>query len=220
VITAWRIDVAVAGQAAELKVFHPTGTADQYRVIGQTDVTFPGTGPRQFPAQIPAAAGDVLGVTGGYDGCYATSDPASVATGPGDPDVGTDFAATGVFFSELNLAAIVELDADHDGFGDETQDQCPAQSTTTGPCDLRAPFGRLTKHPKKRSKSGTAIFKFTTDDPAASYECKLDKKPFAACTSPKKYRKLKVRKHAFRLRASDAVGNAAKPAVFRWRVVN
>src|SRR5262249_49078219 len=37
------------------------------------------------------------------------------------------------------VSAVIEPDADHDGFGDETQDQCPTQATTQGPCDTAAP---------------------------------------------------------------------------------
>jgi hypothetical protein len=40
---------------------------------------------------------------------------------------------------ELLVQADIEPDADHDGFGDETQDQCPTQATTQGPCDTTAP---------------------------------------------------------------------------------
>lgn len=40
---------------------------------------------------------------------------------------------------ELLVAAVIEPDADKDGFGDETQDQCPSQATTQGPCDVAAP---------------------------------------------------------------------------------
>jgi hypothetical protein len=41
--------------------------------------------------------------------------------------------------TELLVAAVIEPDADGDGFGDETQDQCPTQKTTQGPCDLTPP---------------------------------------------------------------------------------
>jgi hypothetical protein len=37
--------------------------------------------------------------------------------------------------NELLVAATIEPDADGDGFGDETQDQCSRQATTQGPCD-------------------------------------------------------------------------------------
>jgi hypothetical protein len=41
--------------------------------------------------------------------------------------------------NELLVAATIEPDADNDGFGDETQDQCPTQATTQGACDVTPP---------------------------------------------------------------------------------
>jgi hypothetical protein len=40
---------------------------------------------------------------------------------------------------ELLVAGTIEPDADGDGFGDETQDQCSVQKTTQGPCDFTKP---------------------------------------------------------------------------------
>jgi hypothetical protein len=39
----------------------------------------------------------------------------------------------------VNAQAVVEPDADADGFGDETQDQCPTNADTTGACPAVAP---------------------------------------------------------------------------------
>jgi hypothetical protein len=41
--------------------------------------------------------------------------------------------------NELLVAATIEPDADGDGFGDETQDQCPRQKSTQGACDDTKP---------------------------------------------------------------------------------
>jgi hypothetical protein len=41
--------------------------------------------------------------------------------------------------NELQVQASIEPDADNDGFGDETQDQCPSQATTQGACDNSPP---------------------------------------------------------------------------------
>ena len=41
--------------------------------------------------------------------------------------------------NELQVQATIEPDADNDGFGDETQDQCPTQATTQGACDTAPP---------------------------------------------------------------------------------
>lgn len=40
---------------------------------------------------------------------------------------------------ELLVQAVMEPDADGDGFGDETQDACPTQGTTQGACDTTGP---------------------------------------------------------------------------------
>jgi hypothetical protein len=40
---------------------------------------------------------------------------------------------------ELLIAGTIEPDADGDGFGDETQDQCSTQKTTQGACDVTKP---------------------------------------------------------------------------------
>jgi hypothetical protein len=118
----------------------------------------------------------------------------------------------------LDIAAVVEPDADNDDFGDETQDLCPTDATKQGDCT--APDAQLDKRPKKRSKSRTATFKFSSDDPAATFRCAIDKKSLKSCSSPKKFRKLKERKHKFKLVATDAAGNASEQTTFRWRVVD
>ena len=55
---------------------------------------------------------------------------------------------------QQDISAVLEPDADHDGFGDETQDQCPTNGTTQGPC----PKKKKCKH-KKKHKSGAVIAK-------------------------------------------------------------
>ncbi len=47
--------------------------------------------------------------------------------------------ASNEVLNELQVQATIEPDADHDGFGDETQDNCPTQAATQGPCDTTPP---------------------------------------------------------------------------------
>jgi hypothetical protein len=61
----------------------------------------------------------------------------------------------------VNAQALVEPDADRDGFGDETQDQCPSNASTHGPCPAHK---KCKKHKKKQSAS------------AAKKHCKKKKK--------------------------------------------
>jgi hypothetical protein len=82
-----------------------------------------------------------------------------------------------------------------------------------------APATQLKKHPPKRTTKRLAKFTFGSSEAGSSFECKLDKKPFRACTSPYQ-RKVKAGKHQFQVRAVDVQGKADEtPAVFRWKVV-
>lgn len=54
---------------------------------------------------------------------------------------------------QQDISAILEPDADHDGFGDNTQDQCPTNAATQGPCPRKK-----CRH-KKKHKSGAVIAK-------------------------------------------------------------
>jgi parallel beta-helix repeat protein len=66
-----------------------------------------------------------------------------------------------------------------------------------------------------------ATFRFTGSDDqvVASFQCKLDKRSFSNCTSPKNYRNLKKGKHTFRVRARDGAGNLDPvPARKRFRI--
>jgi TolB protein len=81
------------------------------------------------------------------------------------------------------------------------------------------PKTRLGKHPPKRTRKRRAKFTFSSDVAGATFQCKLDKKPFRGCRSPVR-RKVKVGKHRFAVRALAGPGNVdPTPVVFRWRVI-
>jgi hypothetical protein len=70
--------------------------------------------------------------------------------------------------NELTVAATIEPDADGDGFGDETQDQCPSQATTQGACDNTPPGVR-----GLQVRNGKAFYNLSE---AATVRFKLEKK--------------------------------------------
>ena len=86
--------------------------------------------------------------------------------------------------------------------------------------DSTAPETTIAKHPRKRTTKRTATFEFSSSEPNASFQCKLDDKAFTACASPKTYRRLKPGRHTFQVIATDEVGNPDPvPAAFGWKVL-
>jgi hypothetical protein len=57
---------------------------------------------------------------------------------------------------------------------------------------------------------------FRSDEPGSTFECKLDRRPFRPCTSPRRVRNLDDGRHRFKVRAIDAAGNT-DPSAARSR---
>jgi hypothetical protein len=95
----------------------------------------------------------------------------------------------------------------------------PPCAFTAGKC--RWPETTITAGPKAKTHATTVKFRFSSDMPGSTFECKLDKKPFKKCRSPKKYKKLKPGKHVFKVRAIDANGTVDPvPAKRKFRVLS
>jgi hypothetical protein len=52
-----------------------------------------------------------------------------------------------------------------------------------------------------------AKFRFRSDEAGSAFRCKLDRRKFRPCQSPRLYRKLKEGRHVFRVFAIDTAGN-------------
>jgi hypothetical protein len=73
--------------------------------------------------------------------------------------------------------------------------------------DKTPPDTKIVKGPPKKTHKRTAKFKFTATEAGSTFQCKMDRKPFKPCSSPKKYKKLRPGKHVFQVRAIDSSGN-------------
>ncbi|HYI20919.1 MAG TPA: hypothetical protein VD836_19540 [Solirubrobacteraceae bacterium] len=104
-------------------------------------------------------------------------------------------------------------------------------SPTPGPAapDVTAPTTSIARARINQAKR-TATFRFgsgeplsslslASSEPGSTFSCRLDKKRFKPCTSPKTYRELRRGRHVFRVKARDRAGNLdATPAVKRFRI--
>ncbi len=77
----------------------------------------------------------------------------------------------------------------------------------------------ISSGPSATSNQTSASFAFGSNEPGASFECKLDVGAFAACSSPQTYSGLSETSHTFEVRAIDGIGQAdPTPASRGWTV--
>lgn len=218
VITSWSHQAGLSPIQLKLKVARPqAGTT--FTILGESMLKspVPNTLNTYTGVRIPVQPGDVIGLYGATAGSCGASASSGYSTVylTGDQAPGSSTAYTNDPGLRFNIAASLEADADNDGFGDETQDQCPTEATTQGPCPV--PDTAIIKGPKSKTKSKTAIFEFSSPTAGSSFECQLDDGPFQACSSPYQVR-VRKGKHAFAVRATSKGQTDASPAVYRWKV--
>jgi hypothetical protein len=152
VITSWTFNVITVPPgflSMQLKVFRPTSVPGQLQVVGESALTPVSGGTNTFLTRIPVKTGDLIGNIGllntgaesGYRGIYCESGTVGGKIGviAGNPITG----ATVPIKEETPeagdpITVTVEPDADGDGYGDETQDKCPTDASTQGPCPVKA----------------------------------------------------------------------------------
>jgi hypothetical protein len=86
--------------------------------------------------------------------------------------------------------------------------------------DITSPDTTITAAPASSLYARTATVSFTGSEAGSTFECSLDKSPWAACASPMTYRDLAVGPHYVQVRATDPAGNPDQsPATASFSVV-
>ena len=135
VVTQWKVVSAAPSVGAEqLKVFRGTGNGNEFTVIAASANRVVTTGLNVFNTRIPVAAGDRFGVSGDVFYCSTTNTLDVLGYAPEVVPVGTTKVFTTAPDIQVAVTAVVEPDADGDGFGDETQDQCPQSASLQTAC--------------------------------------------------------------------------------------
>ena len=242
VITSWAHRAAADPPALQFRVLRQTEEAKFFSLVGES-ASMPQTALalNEFPTRIPVRSGDIIGLLVGssaaaYPCARPTSDTAAIWYHSNGAFGAIDTSFTGPTTGyEFDISAQLEPDVDGDGFGDETQDGCPASSSAQGTCpasglvtalpnlttDTDPPDTKITKRPPNETEKTTVKLKFRSDEPGSRFECKLDRKPWKACFSPKRVNDLTEGKHKFKVRAVDAAGNTDRsPAKDGFKVVS
>jgi hypothetical protein len=120
----------------QLRLIRPTGSTSGVVSAQGAQHFFTGLTPhtvQTFYERVPAQEGEVLGVrfhdstflgaTPAWFETEATADEAGLALS--SPEVGDSFTASVGQKRRVNLEAVLEPDADNDGYGDVSQDLCP-----------------------------------------------------------------------------------------------
>jgi hypothetical protein len=216
----------------------PNGQNNRTVLLGDIDVT---------NADFPANIGTLVPPAGGAV-CFADAVPADcvswgnfAAPGSLPATVGNNVAPLGIPAMGTTASALVRNTTPGCATflepGDDTDDsladfsvvdaETPESNNdpvSTVACgggggDAEPPQTTITKQPKAKSSKRKAKVKFESNESGSSFMCKLDKKPFKACSSPFK-KKVGVGKHKFKVYAVDGAGNKdATPAKAFFRRV-
>src|SRR5437867_3025042 len=139
-ITSMSFNTATTSGHFSVKLLRTAGTT--VTVVGTTpQQTITAAGTRTVSGlHISATPGDQIGVwTPDGPACYISTSSfgyGSTSTSSADPAVGSSFPVTTLNTGiEITVSATLEPDADHDNFGDLSQDACPSDPALhTAPC--------------------------------------------------------------------------------------
>ena len=136
VITRWRINVGQRGGAVRLRVVRPQDGGNFLAAGSSARVVAPPNAITTFATRVPVETGDILGLDD-FDrvSAYDPDGRGQLTIFEPPMEDGQVRQSSGTFDPRLMLVnADIESDSDRDGFGDETQDACPADATRQSGC--------------------------------------------------------------------------------------
>jgi len=139
VITQWKVNVVPADELIPTTLKVVRQTPPGVFIVGEASANVTG-GSNAFAARIPVQAGDRLGIFGdseiGTLFCKTGTELAHIAGFLPGPVGSTNPWEDGDAPIRVPVVAVLEADADNDGYGDETQDGCPQSAQYQTPCPL------------------------------------------------------------------------------------
>ena len=191
----------------ELTASDQVGNASQVAVDFSVDTVAPKLTFTELPAEPSANPNPSFG--------FVSSEPASFAcaidTSASRP-CASPFTSPGPLGDGPHVLEVVATDAAGNA----------GRGTASSVIDTRRPQTFIARHPRKvllvRRPSVRASFRFASDEPEASFVCRVDRGPSGPC-GRRISRRFAVGRHLVQVRARDRAGNVDQtPAAFRFRI--
>jgi len=166
----------------------------------------------------------------GEDSYFAGAGEDSILANSGDSDpvidCGADLDSATIDIPTATYADAAPVNCERvregavEDFRTVTELPPPAPAPVSPPPDRRPPRTRITAHPpgllKIAGRQRRVVFRFVASERGSHFRCKLDRRPYRPCVSPRAYT-VGLGRRAVRVFAIDAAGNADRsPALVRF----
>jgi hypothetical protein len=138
IATEWRFNSSIPFSEPHLLLtLRPTGGESEFEATAEGPLVLVREGANTFNLRMPVRGGERFGIWGPTNTFVCTGEGARIAYLTGQLPV----FAKGAFTVDPNPieaagTVAIELDADGDGYGDETQDGCPQSGRYQSPCPV------------------------------------------------------------------------------------
>jgi hypothetical protein len=180
IVTSWTFHAIGQAGTAQMRLLQPL-PGNQYKLVAQSPVrTFALNELATTALHIPVQGGEHLGIAvNGPSPSFVTSVDGDIVGGaPFGLALGDSYGLQTTFGQyHANVAVTFEPDADHDGFGDDTEDGCPSDPASQAACrpkavapaaiDTRAP-SLIVDAPAKESVKRGRLTVFVTSSEAGT----------------------------------------------------
>ena len=136
--------------------------------------------------------------------------------------LGVAVDASGIYWADNGTGTVGHANLDGSAVKPSyiTEARAPIGIAIDAGADTTPPQTRITNRPRHKAKVDHVRFKFRSSEKRSTFRCRLDKKKWRSCTSPKKYKHLDPGRHVFKVRATDTAGNVdPTPARAKFKVI-
>jgi hypothetical protein len=137
VITRWRVQIGSGiGPLEQQLVVSHQGDEDEDVKVAESAIETLVPGSNEFASRIPASEYDHIGLHGPAETLFCHKPMNIAGRVGGEWALGERKPFDGIVGLGVPVVARVEADRDKDGYGDETQDGCPASAALQTPCPV------------------------------------------------------------------------------------